>query len=284
MSKKRFIEFVFISFGVLAMGFGFYFFNMPHNLIIGGVSGLGVILTETLGLNVALLILIMNVFFLIIGLLYYGVSFFLKTIYGSLLFPFAIYLAEFLDNRYQILPISEDLLLSVIFSALLIGFGIGIVFRFGGTTGGVDIPQKILHERLKIPFSVSMYIIDGIIVLIGSIVFGLEIGLYSILAMLLIGKFVDIVLIGGNNTKSVYVITTKPEEMKQKIYDVIYRGVTEVPIVGGYSKEGKTMLLCVVRNREYYQVMKIINTIDEHAFAFVNNSHEVLGEGFGQST
>lgn len=284
MSKKRFIEFVFISIGVFAMGFGFYFFNMPHNLIIGGVSGLGVILTQALGIDVALLILIMNSVFLLIGLLYYGKSFFLKTVYGSLLFPATIYLAEIVDQRFNVLPISEDLLLSVIFSALLIGLGIGIVFRFGGTTGGVDIPQKILHERLKIPFSVSMYIIDGIIVLIGTLYFGLEIGLYSILAMLLIGKFVDFVMIGGNNTKSVYVITTKPEEMKQKIYDVIYRGVTEVPIVGGYSNQEKTMLLCVVRNREYYQVMKIINSIDDEAFAFVNNSHEVMGEGFGQNT
>ncbi len=284
MSKRRFLELVLITFGVFLMGFGFYFFSMPNNLIIGGVSGLGVILTEALGLDVALLILIMNVIMLILGLAYYGKSFFLKTVYGSLLFPATIFIAEVVDARYTILPISNDLLLNVIFAGLMIGLGFGIVFRFGGTTGGIDIPQKIVHERFKIPFSVSMYIIDGTIVLIGAIYFGLEIGLYSVLSMLLIGKFVDLVILGGNNTKSVYIITKKPDEMKQEIFNRIERGVTEVPIVGGYSKDSKTMLLCVVRNREYYQVIKVVNEIDHDAFVFVNNSSEVLGEGFAKSS
>ncbi len=284
MSLKRFIEYIFITLGVFAMGFGFYFFNVPFNLIIGGVSGLGVILTDVLHMNVATLILIMNMFMLLIGLLYYGRSFFAKTVYGSVMFPAAIYIAEFLDTRYEILPITDDILLSVVFSALFIGFGIGTVLRFGGTTGGADIPQKIMHEKLNISFGTSMYIIDGIIVLIGAVVFGLEIGLYSILAMLLIGRFADAVLIGGNNTKSVYIITKEPELIKQVIYKTIERGVTEVPIVGGYSQQERTMLLCVVRNREYYQITKIVNEHDKEAFVFVNNSSEVLGEGFGQNT
>lgn len=280
MKLKRVAEMIFITFGVFSMGFGFYFFSLPNNLVIGGVSGIGVILTKVLGVDTVIIILVLNVVLLFLGLAYYGKRFFIKTIYGSLLFPGAIYVGELLDFRFDVLPITDDLLLSVIFSSLLIGLGFGIVLRFGGTTGGIDIPQKIVHERFKIPFSMSMYIIDGIVVLLGTIFFGLEIGLYSILAMLLIGKFVDVVLVGGKNTKSIYIITKEPEQVKQKIYEVIYRGVTEVPIVGGYSNDDKTMLLCVVRNREYYQVIKIVNQFDKDAFVFVNNSSEVLGEGF----
>ncbi len=277
---KRFIEFVLITIGVFIMGFGFYFFTLPNSLIIGGVSGIGIVLTEVLNVDTVLIILMLNVVLLFLGLAYYGKTFFLKTIYGSLLFPGTIYVAELLDKQYSILPISDDLLLSVIFSAILIGIGFGIVLRFGGTTGGIDIPQKIIHDKFKIPFSVSLYIIDGLVVLLGAIFFGLETGLYSILAMLLIGKFVDIVLLGGKNTKSIYIITKEPDLIKEAIYEKIYRGVTEVPIIGGYSKDKKTMLLCVVRNREYYQVIKVINKYDSNSFVFVNNSSEVLGEGF----
>jgi len=277
---KRFLEFILITIGVFIMGFGFYFFTLPNSLIIGGVSGIGIVLTEVLNIDTVLIILMLNIVLLFLGLAYYGRTFFLKTIYGSLLFPGTIYVAEVLDKRYGILPISEDLLLSVIFSAILIGIGFGIVLRFGGTTGGIDIPQKIIHDKFKIPFSVSLYIIDGLVVLLGAIFFGLEIGLYSILAMLLIGKFVDVVLLGGKNTKSVYIITKEPDLIKKAIYDSIFRGVTEMPIIGGYSKDQKTMLLCVVRNREYYQIIKVINKYDSEAFVFVNNSSEVLGEGF----
>jgi uncharacterized membrane-anchored protein YitT (DUF2179 family) len=130
MSRRRFVELIFITFGVFLMGFGFYYFSIPNNLIIGGVSGLGVILTETLGIDVALLILIMNVLMLFLGLAYYGRSFFLKTVYGSLLFPGTIYLAEIVDKYYNVLPISTDLLLNVIFAGMLIGIGFGIVFIY----------------------------------------------------------------------------------------------------------------------------------------------------------
>ncbi|QVK21701.1 YitT family protein [Mycoplasmatota bacterium] len=278
--NKRVFEYVMITLGVTAMGFGFHFFNAPYNLVIGGVSGIGIIVKELFNLDPVLSILVLNILFLLLGLLVFGKGFFLKTIYGSLLFPLSIYLIDLLDKLYDVSPITNDVLLAVIFAALLIGIGLGIVLRFGGTTGGMDIPQKILHQYLKIPFSYVMYVVDGIIIVLGSIVFGLEIGLYSLLSMLLIGRFVDLVLIGGKNRKSVYIITNYPDEIKQSIYDSIRRGVSEVPIVGGFSKDKKTMLLCVVENREYYSIVTIINQIDKNAFVFVNNSSEVLGEGF----
>ncbi|XMB67382.1 YitT family protein [Mycoplasmatota bacterium zrk1] len=278
--NKRVFEYVMITLGVTAMGFGFHFFNAPYNLVIGGVSGIGIIIKELFNLDPVLSILVLNILFLLLGLWVFGKGFFLKTIYGSLLFPLSIYLIDLLDKLYDVSPITNDVLLAVIFAALLIGIGLGIVLRFGGTTGGMDIPQKILHQYLKIPFSYVMYVVDGIIIVLGSIVFGLEIGLYSLLSMLLIGRFVDLVLIGGKNRKSVYIITNYPDEIKQSIYDSIRRGVSEVPIVGGFSKDKKTMLLCVVENREYYSIVTIINQIDKNAFVFVNNSSEVLGEGF----
>jgi len=278
--KVRVKEYLLITIGVLLMGIGFHFFNVPYNLVIGGVSGIGIILKDIIDINPAIVIFALNIMFLIIGLIVFGKRFFVKTVYGSLLFPLAIYLAETLDIAYGLSPLTDDVLLAVAFGSLMIGFGLGIVLRFGGTTGGMDIPQKIVHQYLKIPFSTVIYIVDGLIIVAGTIVFGIEIGLYSLLSMLLIGKFIDVVLLGGKNRKSVYIITDHPIDMKTGIYNSIQRGVTEVPIIGGFSQDDKTMLLCVVQNREYYGLLKIINSVDDKAFVFVNNSSEVLGEGF----
>ncbi|XMB86967.1 YitT family protein [Mycoplasmatota bacterium WC44] len=280
MDKKRFVEYFMITIGVLSMSFGFHFFNAPYNLVIGGVAGIGVVLKDLFGVEPSMVILILNVFFLIMGLIAFGKNFLLKTMYGSLLFPGGVYLFEKLDDVYNLSPVTDDVILAVIFAALFIGLGLGIVLRYGGTTGGIDIPQKIFHQYFKVPFSYSMYLIDGVIIIFGALVFGIEIGLYSVLALLLIGKFVDLVLVGGKNRKSVYIITSSPDEIKNEIFNKIERGVTEVPIVGGYSKDDKTMLLCVVENREYYSIMSIVNSVDKNAFVFVNNSSEVLGEGF----
>lgn len=280
MNKRRYFEFFMITVGVMSMSFGFHFFNTPYNLVIGGVAGIGVVLQDLFKIDPSFAIMGLNVFFLIIGLIAFGKNFFLKTIYGSLMFPLGIYIFERIDNYYNVSPVTDDLILAVIFSALFIGLGLGTVLRFGGTTGGMDIPQKILYQYLKVPFSYTLYMVDGFVILFGTIVFGLEIGLYSVLAMLLIGKFIDLVLVGGKNRKSVYIITSNPDEIKNAIFEKVERGVTEVPIVGGYSKDDKTMLLCVAENREYYDIMKIVNSIDNKAFVFVNNSSEVLGEGF----
>lgn len=280
MNRKRFIEYLMITIGVISMSFGFHFFNTPYNLVIGGVAGIGVVLQEIFIINPSFVIMALNVFFLLIGLIVFGKDFLSKTLYGSLIFPLGVFVFEVIDNYYLISPITDDLILAVIFSALFIGLGLGTVLRFGGTTGGMDVPQKILHQYLKIPFSYTLYMVDGFVILFGTIIFGLEVGLYSVLAMLLIGKFIDLVLVGGKNRKSVYIITTNPDEIKNAIFEKVERGVTEVPIVGGYSKDDKTMLLCVAENREYYDIMKIVNSIDNNAFVFVNNSSEVLGEGF----
>ena len=279
--KRTYIhDIALITLGIFLMAAGFFYFMVPYNLITGGVGGLAIVIQSVTPLDVVVLVYVFNLSFLVIGFLVYGRIFFMKTILGSLLYPIALTIFLTMEQFFQIIPITDDLLLAVIFSAVLMGGGFGLVIRYGGTTGGADIPIKILYDFLKIPFSVAVYIIDGAIVIIGALVFGLEIGMYSVVAVFLIGFISDYVVTGGTKTISINIITDYAEAVKELIYQRTERGVSMIPITGGYSKSNKTMLLCVAFKKEYYRVIQAVHEVDKKAFVFVNTSSEVLGEGF----
>jgi uncharacterized membrane-anchored protein YitT (DUF2179 family) len=279
--KRTYIhDIALITLGIVLMAAGFFYFMVPYNLITGGVGGLAIVIQSVTPLDVVVLVYAFNLSFLVIGFLVYGRIFFMKTILGSLLYPIALTIFLTMEQSFQIIPITDDLLLAVIFSAVLMGGGFGLVIRYGGTTGGADIPIKILYDFLKIPFSVAVYIIDGAIVVLGALVFGLEIGMYSVVAVFLIGFISDYVVTGGTKTISINIITDHAEAVKDLIYQRTERGVSMIPITGGYSKSNKTMLLCVAFKKEYYQVIQAVHEVDKKAFVFVNTSSEVLGEGF----
>lgn len=280
MKRKHMFDVSVITLGIFFMAAGFYYFMVPYNLITGGVGGVAIVIQEVYQVNVLILVYVFNLSFLALGLVVYGTSFFMKTILGSLLYPVALTIFAALELELKLLPVTDDLLLAVIFSAVLMGGGFGLVIRHGGTTGGADIPIKILYDFFKIPFSKAVYIIDGSIVLLGTLVFGLEIGMYSVVAVFLIGFISDYVVTGGTKTISINIITDHAEAVKELIYQRTERGVSMVPITGGYSKSNKTMLLCVAFKKEYYQVIQAVHEIDKKAFVFVNTSSEVLGEGF----
>jgi len=280
MTKQHVQDIALITLGIFMMAAGFYYFMVPYNLITGGVGGVAIVIQEVFQFNVLILVYVLNLSFLVLGFLIYGKLFFMKTILGSLLYPVALSVLVALEDQLQLLPMTEDLLLAVIFSAVLMGGGFGLVIRHGGTTGGADIPIKMIYDFFKIPFSTAVYIIDGSIVALGMIVFGLEIGLYSIVAVFLIGFISDYVVTGGTKTISINIITDHAEAVKELIYQRTERGVSMIPITGGYSKSNKTMLLCVAYKKEYYSVIQAVHEIDKKAFVFVNTSSEVLGEGF----
>ena len=280
MNRHHLLDITLITIGIFLMAAGFYYFMVPYNLITGGVGGVSIVIQELSQINVLILVYALNVGFLLLGFLVYGTTFFMKTILGSLLYPVALTIYAALELELALIPLTDDLLLAVIFSAVLMGGGFGLVIRHGGTTGGADIPIKIIYDFFKIPFSTAVYIIDGSIVVLGTLVFGLEIGMYSVVAVFLIGFISDYVVTGGTKTISINIITDHADAVKDLIYERTERGVSMIPITGGYSKSNKTMLLCVAFKKEYYLVIQAVHEIDKKAFVFVNTSSEVLGEGF----
>lgn len=268
-----------ISLGIVLMVAGFYFFLIPADLVAGGVTGLGLVINKITGLSISIFVLIMNVILLFLGLILLGKKIFLRSIYGSLLFPAVLFIFE---EFVPLLDIQDDFVIATIFGGALLGLGFGNVIKYGGTSGGTDIPVKIISKKFKVPLSYGIYLIDGIIIILGVIVFyqdyGIESGLYAILTLFISGKIADIVVLGNSSKKAVQIITTKKEEIKEAIYDSIFRGVTELEIKGGYSGDSKTMLVTVITTNEYYSIRNIIAKIDPEAFVYVTPATEIQGD------
>lgn len=274
--RKRYVM---ITWGIFLMVVGFYYFIAPFNLVIGGVSGVGLLVGETLGVSIALVVFVLNIVLLGIGWLFLGRKSFIRSIYGSLAFPAILFI---LENLSPVFDLPDDYILAVVFGGFFMGAGFGIVIRYGGTSGGTDIPIKILHKLFKLPLSASIYSIDGAIIFAGVLVFyaenGLAGGLYALLTVIVAGKVADFVVIGSNRLTQVQIITDHPQKIKTLIYEQIARGVSLIPVEGGYTGAAKTMLLTVITKEEYYVIRRIIADVDPQAFVFTNPASEIQGD------
>lgn len=284
-TRKKILEFFYITIGVAITSFGFSFFLNPKNLVIGGVSGVGILLKNFIpGFDPALTIFIINILLLFLGLFLLGKDFFVKTAYGSIIFPFFIFV---FDIIYKVTGVDAEIqnlnmMLLVLFSSIISGIGLGVVLKFGGTTGGTEVVQKIFHKFFHLPFSTSLYILDGLVIFTGLLlgVTNFETFLYAIVFTALCGQVIDAVIYTGFNRRAVYIISKKSEEIKKHILEDFERGLTSIRVVGEYTKNTQEMLLCVLSSNEYNKLKVIINDIDENAFYFVVRANEVGGEGF----
>ena len=296
--RKHLKTYINITLGVLLIALSYYFLFLPQNIVTGGVTGITIILNKVFDsdfFSSSILILILNLFFLIVGLIFFGKEFFLKTLYGSILLPLIIGLFEITRIEPNILftldkeilnistndmnPISQ-IIFSVLLGSILTGVGVGMCFRVGATTGGMDIVQKLLAKYFHLPYSKTVYVTDGIVVIVALIVFGLELSMYNLISIYLIGIFLDLVHIGGASRRSVFILSKENEKIKNVIIGKLGRGVTVVPASGGYSGDGYEMLICTLSRNESYLLKDLIYEIDPVAFTFFVSAKEVYGDGF----
>lgn len=286
VNKKRVKEWININIGLLIATFSFSFFLDPNLLVIGGTGGIGTIFGALTPLNTSLVILIFNVILLIISFFALGKGFFIKTVYASLVYPAFTYLWSLLFNvlfktTSPLTDGSVDMTLIIIISALLMGAGIGLTIKSGASTGGVDIIQYILLKYLHIPLSVSLIIVDGSIVVLGTILLSnYSLLLYAIVFIYVSGMAMDAVVYNGFNKRAVHIISEHNEEIKQRILYDFERGVTNINVIGGYTNQNRSELVCVLSNGEFYRLKSIIKEIDPKAFYYVVRASEVGGEGF----
>ncbi len=284
MIKKWMYEYSQIVFGVTIMTLGFYFFLLPENLVIGGVMGLAVIFKAQI--NPSIFLYIVNTGLLFTGLLVLGKDFFLKTVFGSLASPTIIFILESLNiSEFWVMnEITESrLLIASMGGAILVGAGLGIVFRVGGTTGGMDVLQSIIHKKVHIPYQIIFYFTDGLVVVLSLFVFkDVELFIYAVASVFLISIIVDNVSIKGRAGQTIFVITHKPDLIKQAIYDTIDRGCTLIESEGGFSGTKSKMVICTMRNREVNKMRSVIERIDPEAFTFMTDTKEAVGRGFSK--
>jgi uncharacterized membrane-anchored protein YitT (DUF2179 family) len=274
-----FEQYLMMTVGIVLMVMGFYYFIIPADLVTGGVTGIGLVINKLSNIKISYIVFAFNILLLFVGLFMLGKKTFYKSIYGSLMFPIILFLFEQFGPA---LDTEGDYVIAVTFGGVLLGLGFGLVIKYGGTSGGTDIPVKILNKKFKLPISWSIYISDGLIILFGVIVFyeqyGINAGLYAILTVYISGVVADQVVMGRISKKAVQIITDKPNEIKEAIYETIHRGVTLVNIEGGYSKQSKTMLITVITKKEYFVLKNIVATIDESAFVYVTSATEIHGD------
>lgn len=282
MDKKRLIEYFFISLGVFLVAIGFYYFLEPLKLITGGILGIGIIVNNLVPFSTSIFVLIMNVIAIIFGSLILGKQFFYRTIFGTLFLPLVLFFLELGSANDLILKHVEPemhLLIGAIFAGLLTGIGLGLVIRFNATTGGMDVYQRVLSDKAKIPFSIALIITDGVVILIGMVQ-DINLGLFALIALIITSITLEKVSVMGKNSYTGFIITDKYEQFKESIYKELDRGFTKIKVVGSYTENEKSMIMCTVYRHQIYTLKEIINEIDPNAFSIIMHTNEVIGSGF----
>jgi uncharacterized membrane-anchored protein YitT (DUF2179 family) len=279
-------RYLFITFGIALLAIGFYFFYIPHNFVTGGVGGLAIILNEYIpNGSTSFIVFLLNLALLFLGLIMLGKKVFIRSIYGSLMFPLFVFILENNLSAPMILIGDTsfiDYAIVSIFGGAVIGIGFGLVIRYGGTSGGSDIPIRILNDVFKLPLSISIYLIDGGILVFGILVFfkdyGISGSLYAVLAIIISGVVSDYVVLGAKDKRAVHIISKKQNEIKTEIYNMVSRGVTFVDATGGFTNENKTLIITVITKREYFTIRSIVSRIDPEAFIYVVPASEIQGD------
>lgn len=269
------VEYIGITIGTIIMALSLNLFLEPNTIAPGGVTGLAIVIKKIAGIDVDITNLAINIPLFIFGLAALGKAFGAKTLYGTFALSFFI---RILPNENLV----NELLLAVVFGGVLMGIGLGIVFRFGGTTGGTDLAGAILNKYFP-GFSTATFMmgIDLCVVAIAGIVDKkLETSLYSIIALYIIVKVIDLILEGLGYAKAFFIISQYPDKIGNTILETLNRGVTVLKGRGMYTGKDRDVLLCVVNRSQVTKLKEIVHEIDKNAFVMVADIYEVLGEGF----
>ncbi len=261
--------------GAFCIASAFNLFLLPNDLVFGGVSGLSIIVKEFFPIDPSIFILIVSLFLLVVSFLVLGVEQTKGSIIGSILFPIFVNLTA---NISSYVPLdTSNLFLSAIFGGMVYGFGAGLVFRSGFTTGGTDIINQIISKYCHVSMGNAMLMSDGLIVVSGVFFFGVTKLMYALIVVYIIGLMTDKVLLGISNSKAFYIITKEDEKVKDYVLNELHHSVTIFDVKGGYTKEKDQVLLCVVPTNEYYRLKEGIQEIDQDSFFVVCDAYEVFG-------
>lgn len=269
---KRYINF---AIGCFIIAIAYNVFVAPNDIVPGGIGGLAIILNEIFGINKALFIFLSGLFLLTVSYFILGKEKTRASILGSILFPLFVQMTTHINVWLDI--DNSELLLATVFGGVLYGFGAGMVFKAGFTTGGTDIINQILSKYLKISIGKSMLLSDGLIVLSSAYFFGPINFMYSVIILYIISLMSDKVILGISDSKAFYIITDKEAEIKEYILKYLNHGVTVFKAKGGLNKEKENVLMCVLPTKDYYKLKDGIHQIDEEAFFVVTDAYEVFG-------
>lgn len=275
LSKRKLLQRVLlITLGATLMGVGLEIFLVPNKVIDGGITGISIMLSYITGWKLGLFIFLLNIPFFFIGYKQIGKTFALSTLYGIIILSITTSLL------HPVPAFTQDILLATVFGGIILGAGVGIVIRYGGSLDGTEILAILFNKKL--PFSVGEIIMFFNLFILGSagFVFSWDRAMYSLLAYFVAFKTIDITITGLDESKSAWIISENANQIGEAILNRLGRGVTYFNGEGAYSGDEKRVIFCVINRLEEAKLKEIVTDYDDHAFLAVADIAEVRGGRF----
>lgn len=265
---------LFILIGSGLVSVGLEIFLVPNRIIDGGIVGISIILSHLTGLTLGLFLFLLNLPFLIVGYKQIGKTFALSTLLGVSAMSVGT------TMLHDVRPLTEDPLLAAVFGGIILGIGVGLVIRYGGSLDGTEIVAILFNK--KTPFSVGEIVMFFNVFILGSagFVFGWDRAMYSLMAYYIAFKMIDLTIEGFEGSKSVWIISDNYKEIGDAIVARLGRGVTYLSGEGGYTGDDKKVVFCIITRLEEAKLKLIVEEVDPGAFLAVGNIHDVRGGQF----
>lgn len=267
MKKSKFREYLIITFGIILVALSIEYFYAPNNIAAGGVTGIAIIINAVIpSFSIGVVSFILNGLLFIVALIFIDGKFGVKTIYASLGLSVIIWAIE---RFLKPVAITNDLMMATIFGTLISAFGMAIIFNENASTGGTDILAKMLNIFFHLDIGKSLLVVDFVITLASAFVFGVDVALYSMLSIILLGLIVDRVIEGFNACKSIFIISKSNYEISRYIIDTLDRGCTFINGVGAFTEKETNILYAVLSRNQFIKLKKFIKDVDPDAFITV---------------
>nr|WP_082797281.1 YitT family protein [Neobacillus drentensis] len=272
--RKIFQRILLITLGASLMAVGLEIFLVPNNVIDGGITGISIILSYITGWKLGMFLFILNIPFFFIGYKQIGKTFALSTLYGIIILSIGTTLL------HPVPAFTQDILLATVFGGLVLGIGVGLVIRYGGSLDGTEILAILFNNKL--PFSVGEIIMFFNLFILGcaGFVFSWDRAMYSLIAYFVAYKTIDITITGLDESKSVWIISDNAKQIGDAIMNRLGRGVTYINGEGAYSGDDKKVIFCVINRLEEAKLKEIVTESDDSAFLAVADIAEVRGGRF----
>ena len=278
MTKETVRNYSLITLSTLIIAVGIYFFKFPNDFTFGGVSGLSVVLGKVTPLSPATSNFILNIILVVIGFVFLGRSFGVKTVYSSLLLSGVISaLGWFFPMSH---PLTDQPMLELIFAVALPAFGSALLFYLGASSGGTDIIAMILKKRTSADIGHALFFSDLLITLSAFFIFSIKTALFSFLGLLMKSLVIDSVIESINLSKYFTVICSKPDVICDYIVNVLDRSATVCDATGAFSHNHKYIIFTVMKRSQAVQLRKYIKKVEPGAFLLISNTSEIIGKGF----
>ncbi|MCL1632616.1 YitT family protein [Sporolactobacillus sp. CPB3-1] len=272
---------LFILLGAAIYAFGLVNFNMKNMLAEGGVTGITLILYNLLSIDPAVSNIVLNIPLFFAGWRFFKRNEFIYTLIGTFSLSFFLYIFQhWITFDFSL---THDLFLAALFAGAFIGGGLGVIFRYGGTTGGSDIVARITHKKFGWAMSQTMLVIDAAVIIISLCYLDYRQMMYTLVGVFVGAKMIDVIQKGAYSAKAIMIFSKRSETIAKQIISVLDRSVTLMDGKGGYTGKEMNVLYCVVSRNEVFRLKSLIHEIDPNAFVTVNDVHEVFGEGFANN-